>query len=82
MVFFVCVDQVLQHAIKHCGDCKEALDCGADVTESLFITKDLLDDESGHCLGKSLPVLHNPQAKRHYFCLHEEGDSIRVAFLH
>ena len=81
VVFLVVVDEFLEHAVEHGRDCEEALDGGADVAQSLLVAEDLLDDEGGHGLGERLSVLHDAQAQRHDFRLHQEGDRVGVAFL-
>ena len=79
MVFFVGVDEFLEHGVEDGGDGKEPLDSGTDVVESLFVVEDLLDDERGHSLRESLSVLHDSQAERDDFRLHQERNGVLVA---
>ena len=80
MVFFVVVNQLLQHAVQNRRNCEEPLNSGTNVVQSLLITEYLLDDEGGNCLGKCLSILHDPQTQWYDFGMHEEGNGIWVAF--
>ncbi len=72
---------VHHHVVEDCAHCVEALCSLAQVVQSLFVQKDLLDDEGGHCLRKLGPSLHNPQAQGDDLCLQQETNHIVVIHL-
>jgi len=81
LVILFVLDEVIDHMIKDSANSIESFTSLADISETIFVDQDLLDNEGSNSSGEFLASLHNSQAEGDDFSLHQEVNSIAIVTL-